>query len=514
MDDSNEFIIREIFLKKTDAVDGEERIITQFHMINWPDHGWLFCKVFFILFNFFIMLGVPDNIDPIIEMLDCVHSKLNESSNGEDQYLVTHCSAGCGRTGTIIALDYCWNLIKAGKLPNDFSPFSIGKMLRRQRTAMIQTFVCQCEFLFNIVKFTFFFPLKDQYKMFYESLGHLINKKFMNNINNSSCSLKNYTNDNRRINDEAQDDDTFLNSKKGSSKKNLDSARPSSSSSVKVQSNHKLSHLTNTRALSANSVKSGILSNINDNLPKLFREPTTSFDINNNYSNIDYNNNNFSDTSQESFDFKPIPSDKFNENFKIMNQNQQNENNFIAKDVDQGIDDDDDEEEEEESFDPKIDSKLFVPGVGESIFGGQLSNLNNISVSKLKRNSPVSKLKFENENSSTSDRKQTSSATSTGSIKEMLPQLTDLKKENPPKIAQISTNYYNPSPPVSARHNYDSNKSGGQLDGNSIQTKATPPNPPPRNKHRKNLVNDFNNTELFSNSNSSSQNIQYDDHLV
>ena len=148
--------------------------------------------------------------------------------------------------------------------------------------------------------------------MFYESLGHLINKKFMNNINNSSCSLKNYTNDNRRINDEAQDDDTFLNSKKGSSKKNLDSARPSSSSSVKVQSNHKLSHLTNTRALSANSVKSGILSNINDNLPKLFREPTTSFDINNNYSNIDYNNNNFSDTSQESFDFKPIPSDKFN----------------------------------------------------------------------------------------------------------------------------------------------------------------------------------------------------------
>jgi protein tyrosine phosphatase len=75
-------------------------------------------------------------------MLDYVHFKLNESLNGENQHLVVHCSAGCGRTGTIIALDYCWNLISTGQLPKDFSPFKIGKMLREQRTAMIQTFVC------------------------------------------------------------------------------------------------------------------------------------------------------------------------------------------------------------------------------------------------------------------------------------------------------------------------------------------------------------------------------------
>ena len=39
----NEFVIREILLKKTNTVDDqefiEERVLTQFHMINWPDHG-------------------------------------------------------------------------------------------------------------------------------------------------------------------------------------------------------------------------------------------------------------------------------------------------------------------------------------------------------------------------------------------------------------------------------------------------------------------------------------------
>jgi tyrosine-protein phosphatase non-receptor type 12/18/22 len=74
-------------------------------------------------------------------MLTLTHEKLLESLSDRDQYLAVHCSAGCGRTGTIIALDYCWNLLKLGRLPIDFTPFKIGKMLREQRTAMIQTFV-------------------------------------------------------------------------------------------------------------------------------------------------------------------------------------------------------------------------------------------------------------------------------------------------------------------------------------------------------------------------------------
>ena len=144
---SNEFVIREIMLKRTEIVDGrefvEERSFTQLHFIDWPDHGINKFLISYFKYFTFIFLGVPDNIEPILTMLELVHNRLNRSMQDKNQYLVVHCSAGCGRTGTLIAVDYCWNLLRTGQLDSNFSLFNIGKMLREQRTAMIQTFVCQ-----------------------------------------------------------------------------------------------------------------------------------------------------------------------------------------------------------------------------------------------------------------------------------------------------------------------------------------------------------------------------------
>lgn len=48
-------------------------------------------------------------------------------------------SAGCGRTGAICAIDYTWNLLKAGKIPEEFNVFNLIQEMRTQRHSAVQT---------------------------------------------------------------------------------------------------------------------------------------------------------------------------------------------------------------------------------------------------------------------------------------------------------------------------------------------------------------------------------------
>ncbi|XP_035313882.1 tyrosine-protein phosphatase non-receptor type 22 isoform X1 [Cricetulus griseus] len=120
----SDYIIRTLKVK----FNNKTRIVYQFHYKNWPDHD------------------VPSSIDPILELIwdircyqedDCVP-------------ICVHCSAGCGRTGVICAIDYTRMLLKDGIVPENFSVFSLIQEMRTQRPSLVQTQE-QYELVYNAV---------------------------------------------------------------------------------------------------------------------------------------------------------------------------------------------------------------------------------------------------------------------------------------------------------------------------------------------------------------------------
>lgn len=95
-----------------------ERTICQFHYTTWPDHG------------------APDSVQAILELVKLVR----DIQADDDRPILIHCSAGCGRTGTICCIDYVWGLLRNRKLNSaNSSLFNIINEMRQQRMAMVQT---------------------------------------------------------------------------------------------------------------------------------------------------------------------------------------------------------------------------------------------------------------------------------------------------------------------------------------------------------------------------------------
>ncbi|XP_060589350.1 tyrosine-protein phosphatase non-receptor type 12-like isoform X2 [Ruditapes philippinarum] len=92
--------------------------VTQFHYIGWPDHD------------------IPNDFDVILEMM--AEMREIKSQDTEKAPMVIHCSAGCGRTGTICAIDFAWDLLKSGNMDEAFSLCEIVRIMRTQRQSMIQ----------------------------------------------------------------------------------------------------------------------------------------------------------------------------------------------------------------------------------------------------------------------------------------------------------------------------------------------------------------------------------------
>ncbi|KAL3876442.1 hypothetical protein ACJMK2_034287 [Sinanodonta woodiana] len=98
----------------TMTVENTTKQVTQFHFTAWPDKG------------------VPEAASSIVQFW---HKVRNMQSHKQSPTLV-HCSAGIGRTGTYIALDY---LADQGKDKQYVQIFPCVAQLRRQRVNLVQT---------------------------------------------------------------------------------------------------------------------------------------------------------------------------------------------------------------------------------------------------------------------------------------------------------------------------------------------------------------------------------------
>ena len=78
-------LVRTMRLRWTSEGDDkteEERTVCQFHYSLWPDHG------------------IPTQVRPLLEMVRLIR----DCQASETLPVLIHCSAGCGRTGTVCAI--------------------------------------------------------------------------------------------------------------------------------------------------------------------------------------------------------------------------------------------------------------------------------------------------------------------------------------------------------------------------------------------------------------------------
>ncbi|XP_028631288.1 tyrosine-protein phosphatase non-receptor type 18 isoform X1 [Grammomys surdaster] len=116
----------------------ESRSVHQLQYMSWPDHG------------------VPSSSDHILTMVEEAR-RLQGLVSGP---LCVHCSAGCGRTGVLCAVDYVRQLLLTQTIPPNFSLFEVVLEMRKQRPAAVQT--------------------EEQYRFLYHTVAQLFSRTLQN----------------------------------------------------------------------------------------------------------------------------------------------------------------------------------------------------------------------------------------------------------------------------------------------------------------------------------------------
>lgn len=113
-----DYKIRELQVWPADK-SSPPRTIHHYQYLSWPDHG------------------VPTEPGGVLSFLEQVNSK--QESLRDAGPIIVHCSAGIGRTGTIIVIDMLIDKINAQGLDCDIDIQKTIQTVRSQRSGMVQT---------------------------------------------------------------------------------------------------------------------------------------------------------------------------------------------------------------------------------------------------------------------------------------------------------------------------------------------------------------------------------------
>ncbi|KAJ0064664.1 hypothetical protein NL108_011474 [Boleophthalmus pectinirostris] len=122
---TQDIIVRELQV----SFQRDVRVVIQLQFLSWPDHDVPYeaSGVLDLLHR------VQDLQKSSLDLVQRVQNPLNRNLK------LVHCSAGCGRTGVICALDQIYQLLLHQKLTSDFNIMRLVMELRRQRPSAVQT---------------------------------------------------------------------------------------------------------------------------------------------------------------------------------------------------------------------------------------------------------------------------------------------------------------------------------------------------------------------------------------
>ena len=132
------------------AGDANTRTVYHYQYTGWPDHG------------------CPQNPGAVLNFVDAWNACALRHCPPDAGPVIVHCSAGIGRTGTIIAIDLIVNQLKQHGLATAVDVAHCVQMLREQRSGMVQT--------------------EQQYTFIYQAVAYFVQKQIM------QMSSQNYTN--------------------------------------------------------------------------------------------------------------------------------------------------------------------------------------------------------------------------------------------------------------------------------------------------------------------------------